>query len=100
MVSRRQARSPQWYGIPVRVAVLTFIGTLICFALSLFFAIVGTVIAAWLHGGHADMRFAYLHIALPAALVGGSVVFVLALVTEIRHYRQRKTLSTIERISE
>jgi hypothetical protein len=99
MVSGQRARAPQWYGIPVRVAVLAFIGTLICFALSLLFAILGTVIAAWLHGGHADMRFAYLHVALPAALVGGSVVFVLALVTEIRHYRQLKTLSTIEKIS-
>jgi hypothetical protein len=44
------------------------------------------------------MRIAYRLIALPMALVAGSVVFVLALVMEIRHYRQSKTLSAIERL--
>jgi hypothetical protein len=44
------------------------------------------------------MRIAYRLIALPAALVAGSIVFVLALLMEIRHYRQSKTLSAIERL--
>ena len=34
-----------------------------------------------------------------AALVAGSVIFVLALAMEIRHYRQSKTLAAIERMS-
>jgi hypothetical protein len=82
----------------VRVCLVTFIATLLCFAVSLLFAILGTVILAALRGVHPDMRIAYRHIALPVALVLGSGVFVLALVTEIRHYRQAKTLLAIERM--
>jgi len=79
--------------------LVTFIGTLLCFAVSLLLAILGTVIVAALRGVHPDMRIAYRHIALPMALVAGSIIFVLGLVMEIRHYRQTKTLSAIERLS-
>jgi hypothetical protein len=91
-------RAPRWYAIPVRVGLVTFIGTLLCFAVSLLLAIFGTVIVAALRGVHPDMRIAYRHIALPMALVAGSIIFALALVMEIRHYRQAKTLSAIERL--
>jgi hypothetical protein len=92
------SRAPRWYAIPVRVGLVTFIGTLLCFAVSLLLAIFGTVILAALRGAHPDMRIAYRHIALPMALVAGSIIFALALVMEIRHYRQAKTLSAIERL--
>jgi len=36
---------------------------------------------------------------LPAGMVAGSIIFVLALAMEIRHYRQAKTLAAIERAS-
>ena len=98
MASAPVYRSPHWYGIPVRVFLVTFIGTLLCFAVSLLFAILGTVILAALHGVHPDMRIAYRHIALPMAPVAGSVIFVVILITEIRHYRQAKTLSAMERM--
>ncbi len=94
------SRPPRWYAIPVRVALVTFIGTLFCFSVSLLLAILGTVIVAKLRGVHPDMRIAYRHIALPMALVAGSIILVLGLVMEIRHYRQAKTLSAIERLSE
>ena len=90
---------PRWYTIPVRVGLVTFLGTLLCFAVSLLLSILGTVIVAALRGVHADMRIAYRHIALPIAIVAGSIIFVLALGMEIRHYRQNKTLSAIERMS-
>ena len=92
-------RSPRWYAIPVRVFLATLIGTLLCFAVTLLFAILGTVITARLRGIHPDMRIAYRYIALPTAAVAGSIIFVLALVMEIRHHRQTKVLATIERIS-
>jgi len=98
MASTRPSRSPRWYGIPARILLVTFLGTLLCFAVTLLFAILGTVILASLRGVHPDMRIAYRHIALPMALVAGSIVFVLALVMEIRHHRQSKTLSAIERM--
>ncbi|HKI26283.1 MAG TPA: hypothetical protein VKA07_08160 [Candidatus Sulfotelmatobacter sp.] len=93
------SRSPHWYGIPVRVFLVTFISTLICFAVSLLLAIIGTVVVAGVRGVHPDMRVAYRLIALPMALVAGSIIFVLAWILEIRHYRQSKTLSNIERMS-
>jgi len=93
------SRAPRWFAIPVRVGLVTFIGTLLCFAVTLLFAIFGTVILAALHGVHPDMRTAYRHIALPVALVAAVIIFALALVVEIRHYRQAKTLSAIERMS-
>ena len=90
---------PRWYFIPVRVAVVTFIGTLVCFAVSLLLAIIVTVVAAALRGLHPDMRIAYRLIALPMALVAGSIILIFSVVMEIRHYRQTKTLSAIERMS-
>jgi len=93
-----KAHSPRWYGIPVRVVLLTFLGTLICFAVSLLLAIIGTAVTAALRGLHPDMRIVYRHIALPVALVAGGIIFILALVLEVRHYRQAKTLSAIERM--
>jgi|ERR1700722_2925130 len=99
MPSGRHSHPPRWYTIPVRVLLLTFIGTLLCFAVSLLLAILGTVIVSALRGSHPDMRLAYRQIALPMALVAGSVVFAGALVMEIRRYRQVKTLSAIERVS-
>lgn len=91
-------RTPRWYGIPLRVLLATFIGTLICFAVSLLVGIVGMVVVSALRGIHPDMRIAYRLIALPMALVAGSIIFVLSLVMEIRHYRQVKALSAIERM--
>jgi hypothetical protein len=98
MASAAAARAPHWYAIPVRVALVTFIGTLLSFSVTLLFAIFGTVILASLHGVHPDMRTAYRHIALPTAVVAGGVIFVLTLVMEIRHYRQSRTLTAIERM--
>lgn len=92
------SRTPHWYGIPVRVFLLTFIGTLLSFAIILLFSIFGTAIVSAARGVHPDMRIAYRHIALPAAIVAGVFIFVAAVVMEIRHYRQSKTLTAIERL--
>ena len=78
--------------------LLTFIGTLVSFATSLLLAILGTVVVAAARGLHPDMRIAYRVVALPVALSVGSILFVLALVMEIRHYRQSKALSAIEKL--
>jgi len=99
MVQPSATRSPRWYGIPLRILAVTFIGTLLAFAVSLLLAIIGTVIAAAVRGIHPDMRVAYRLIALPMALVAGAVILVLSVGMEIRHYRQTKTLSAIERLS-
>jgi uncharacterized membrane protein len=92
------SRLPRWVGIVVRVCLVTFIGTLLCFAVGLLLAILGTVAVSAARGVHPDMQIAYRLVALPMALVAGSIIFVLALVMEIRHYRESKALSAIERM--
>ena len=94
-----KGRPPRWYAIPGRVLLVTLVLTLLSFAVTLLLSIVGLVFAGWLHGTSPDLRFAYRHIALPVALVAGSIVFVLALVMEVRHYRQARTLAGIVRAS-
>jgi uncharacterized BrkB/YihY/UPF0761 family membrane protein len=93
------SRPPRWYTIPIRVLLVTFIGTLIAFAASLLLGIVGTVIVSAVRHVNPNMTMAYRLIALPTAVVAGSIIFVLALAMEIRHYRQSKTLNAIERLS-
>jgi hypothetical protein len=92
-------RPHRWYAIPVRVLLVTFIGTLISFAVSLLLGILGIVAISALHHVDPNMTLAYRHVALPGAAIGGSMIFVLALAMEIRHYRQSKTLAAIERMS-
>ena len=69
-----------------------------CFAVSLLIGIFGIVIISALRGSHPDMRVAYRLIALPVASVSGAIIFILSLFMEIRHYRQTKVLSGIERM--
>jgi hypothetical protein len=90
--------SLHWYGVPVRIFLLTFIGTLLSFAVSLLIAILCTVVVWALRGVRPDMTFAYWHVALPAALVASVIIFVAATILEIRHYQQRKMLNAIERM--
>ena len=93
------SRPPRWHSIFARVLLMTFVGTLLSFAISLLLAIIGTVVVARVRGVHPDMTIAYREIALPAALVAGSIIFLVILVAEIRHYREMKALAAIERIS-
>lgn len=94
-----QGRRPRWYTIPVRVLLVTFLCTLFSFAVSLLASIAGVVIAARVRGVPPDMRVAYRDLALPIAIGAGSIVLVLSLVMEVRHYRQSKTLDGIVRAS-
>jgi len=93
-------RSPRWYAIPARVMLITFILTLLSFAVCLFVAILWTVVAGKLHGVTPDLRIAYRHIALPLALGIGGIVLVTSTVNEIRHYRRSKALAGIARASQ
>ena len=91
---------PRWYLIPVRVLLVTFLVTLLSFAVSLFFGILGLVVAGRLKGFHPNLTMAYRHIALPAAAVLAAAALVAATAMEVRNYRQAKTLSGIARASQ
>lgn len=94
-----RVRKPRLQMALVRAVLVTFLATLLSFAVSLFLAIVGTTIYSHVKGVAPDMTIAYRHIAAPIAGMVGAVVLVLALFMEIRHYLQSKTLAAIERAS-
>lgn len=93
------ARLPRWYVIPLRVVLVTFLLTLLAFAVSLLLGILGIVISAHLRGFEPNMTLAYRHIALPIALVGGALTLIATAILEIRNYRQERTLTQIARAS-
>jgi hypothetical protein len=99
MSSDPKLREPRWYGVLARVLLVAFVCTLLVFAVSLLVGIAGTVIASRLQGTRPDLTVAYRHIALPTAAIAGVIVLVLAVATEIQHYRQAKALASISRAS-
>src|SRR5215468_5733091 len=100
MSSSMAPRRPRWYAVPARALFVTFLITLLTFAVTLFGSIVTVVVSAALHGNPPDMRFAYRHVALPVAVGVGAIGLVVAFVMEIRQYRQAKALEGIARMSQ
>jgi len=92
-------RQPRWYVIPLRVMLLTFLLTLLAFAVGLLVGILGIVVRATLRGLHPNMTVAYRHVALPLAVAAGAVALIVVTVLEIRNYRQARALAQIVRAS-
>jgi hypothetical protein len=90
---------PHWYWIPVRVLLVTFLLTLLSFAVSLLLGILGTVVVGGLRSVHPDMTVAYRHVALPTAAGIAVVALIAATIMEVRNYRQATALSGIARAS-
>jgi uncharacterized membrane protein len=80
-----------------RVIFVTFLATLLAFCIGLFFGIVGVVLTKMIRGTSTpSMAAAYRHVALPIAVAALVVTFIVALISEIRHYqaeRQRDRLA-------
>lgn len=96
---RPASHSPRWYGVLARILLLTLLGTLLCFCVTLLLSLIGTVVLAVIRGVHPDMRVAYRQLAVPMAAVEAGIVLICASIAEIRHYRRARTLSAIERAS-
>src|ERR1700678_1903258 len=90
---------PRWIGIPVRAFAMTFLFTVLSFAVALLLSILGTVVYSQVKHVAANLTCAYRHIAFPCGTRAGAIVLVLARIMEIRSYRQRRTLDGIERVS-
>lgn len=99
MATVNRVRKPRLILAVARALLVTFLVTLLSFAVSLLLAIVGVTIYARIRGITPDMTFAYRHIAAPVAVMVGAVVLVLSFTMEVRHYRQAKALASIERAS-
>ncbi len=98
-MAKTRSDGPRWIGIPLRVFAMTFLLTLLSFAVALLLGIMGTVVYSQVKHVAPNLPFAYRHIAFPFAITVGAIVLVLSLLMEIRNYRQRKTLDGIERVS-
>ena len=94
-----ESARPRWIGIPARALAVTFLLTLLSFAVALLLSILGTVVYSQVEHVAPNLPFAYRHIAFPFAIGVGAIVLVVMLVVEIRNYRQRKALAEIERAS-
>ena len=81
----------------MRVLLTTAVVTLLAFAVSLLLSILGTVVYSQVEHVAPNMPYAYRYIAFPFAITVGVIVLALSLTMEIRHFRQRKTLDSIER---
>jgi TRAP-type C4-dicarboxylate transport system permease small subunit len=99
MMPKTQSLRLRWIGIPFRVFAVTFLLTLLSFAVALLLSILGTIVFSQVKHIAPDLPFAYRHIAFPFAITVGVIVLVLSLVMEIRNYRQRRALAGIERAS-
>jgi|SRR5271167_5284660 hypothetical protein len=88
-----------WMLIPARVFAMTFLFTLLSFAVALLLSILGTVVYSQVKHVAPNLTFAYRHIAFPFAIAAGAVVLVLSLGMEIRNYRERRALDGIARAS-
>jgi hypothetical protein len=85
--------------VPLRVSLITFLLTLLSFALALFCGILATVIAAKVRGSHPNLSFAYRDVAFPIAACVCVIALITSIVIETRQYRQAKTLAQIARSS-
>lgn len=90
---------PEWYYIPVRVLLVTFLLTLLSFAVALLLGILGTVLVAGVRGLHPDMTHAYRHVALPVAVIAAVCTVSYMSVLEVRRFRQARALARIEHVS-
>jgi hypothetical protein len=70
--------------IVVRVVVVTFVFTLLSFAIGLFCGITSTVLYGFIRHIHPDMSWAYKFVAAPLGVLGMIVTFFTMLITEIR----------------
>ena len=95
----KESSGPRWIAVPARVVAMTFLFTLLSFAVALLLSILGTVVYSQVNHVAPNLPFAYRHIAFPFAITVGAIVMVLLLGMEIRNYRQRKALAGIERLS-
>src|SRR5277367_386971 len=98
-MAKTSVSPPRWIGIPVRVVAMTFLFTLLSFAVALLLSILGTVVYSQIEHVAPNMTFAYRHIAFPFAIAAGAVVLVLSLGMEIRNYRERRALDGVARAS-
>jgi hypothetical protein len=87
----RSAKSSIALATFIRVVFTTLLFTAGGMGAGLFLGILGTVIYGIIRGGPIDMTNAYKHVAIPVAIVAGSVALVGSAMLEARSRRRTRT---------
>jgi len=82
-------RKPQLLGVFFRALLITFVLTLLAFAVTLLLAIIGLSLFGLVAGRRPDLANAYRYGAFPTAILVAVTVLVTALITEFKRYRQQ-----------
>jgi uncharacterized RDD family membrane protein YckC len=98
-MAKTTSDGPRWMLVPARVFAMTFLFTLLSFAIALLLSILGAVVYSQVKHVAPNLTFAYRHIAFPFAITVGAIVLLMLVTMEIKNYRQRKVLAGIERAS-
>jgi hypothetical protein len=77
----------RWFWMPLRVLLVTFLLTLLSFAVCLLLGILGLVISALWRGVHPNMALAYRQFAFPAAAIAAVIALVATVAIEVRATR-------------
>jgi len=85
--ARRRSKSSTIFGSVFRVVFATILFTAGGMGAGLFLGIVGTLLFGLISGGKIDMTNAYRHVAIPVAIVTGTVGLVGSIVLEVRGRR-------------
>jgi len=87
MPTRRRSRLSVAFSSSVRVFFTTVLFTAGGMGAGLFLGIVGTVLYGMITGNKIDMTNAYKHVAIPIAILTGSVALIGSAVLEVRSRR-------------
>ena len=82
-------RKPRLAGVFFRALLITFVLTLLAFAVTLLLAIIGLSLFGMVAGRRPDLADAYRYGAFPIAILVAVIVLVTTFVTEFKRYRQR-----------
>ena len=81
----------------MRALAITFLFTLLSFAVGLLLSILGAIVYSQVQHVAPNLPYAYRHVAFPFAMLVGAVVLVVSFTMEIRKYRTSRALAAIER---
>ena len=82
-------RKPRLPGVFFRALLITFVLTLLAFAVTLLLAIISLSLFGMVAGRRPDLADAYRYGAFPIAILVAVIVLVTTFVTEFKRYRQR-----------
>ena len=91
--AHRRSKSSIIFSSVFRVVFATLLFTAGGMGAGLFLGIVGTLLFGLIKGGAIDMSNAYRHVAIPVAILAGSVALVGATVLELRARRTSPDVS-------